>query len=270
MLPFNRVHHRRHLDRAAAGFQRANFLKRRAAYDIVQRLEEIDRPFALTLDVGARDGAIAEALAASTLKDRVELLIEADLSPRMFLGRRGAFLVADEERLPFAPGRFDLVVSALALHWTNDLVGALVQVRIALKEDAQFIGTLLGGATLTELRQCLLDAEESITGGASMRVSPFVDAVDGAGLLQRAGFVRPVADVDRVQVRYNHPLKLLADLRAMGETAAPLDRSARALSRVVLARACDLYIERFASADGRIPATFELVTLTGWAPKRRA
>ena len=158
------------------------------------------------------------------------------------------------------------MVSTLALHWTNDVVGALIQIRRALKPDGLFIGSLLGGATLTELRQSLLAAEAELTGGAGPRVSPFADPYDAAGLMQRSGFALPVADVDRVTVRYAHPLKLLADLRAMGETSVLAERHPKRLTRQVLARAFEIYVERFAEPDGRVPATFEILTLTGWAP----
>ncbi|HEV7385394.1 MAG TPA: methyltransferase domain-containing protein, partial [Phenylobacterium sp.] len=174
--------------------------------------------------------------------------------------------VLDEERLPFAPASLDLIVSTLGLHWTNDVVGALVQIRRALKPDGLFLGALLGGSTLTELRQALTDAESEILGGAGSRVSPFADSRDAAGLLQRAGFALPVADVDRVSVSYEHPLKLLADLRHMGETNVLADRHPRGLTRTLLARASEIYAERFAGSDGRVTATFEIVTLTGWAP----
>ncbi|HEV7385814.1 MAG TPA: SAM-dependent methyltransferase, partial [Phenylobacterium sp.] len=158
------------------------------------------------------------------------------------------------------------VVSTLGLHWTNDVVGALIQIRQALKPDGLFIGALLGGSTLTELRQALTAAEDEILGGAGSRVSPFADSRDATGLLQRAGFALPVGDVDRVSVSYEHPLKLLADLRQMGETNVLADRHPRALTRTLLARAGEIYVERFAGPDGRVPATFEVVTLTGWAP----
>jgi SAM-dependent methyltransferase len=154
----------------------------------------------------------------------------------------------------------------LSLHWTNDLVGALVQIRRALKPDGLFIGALFGGQTLTELRQSLLAAEAELSDGAGLRVSPFADGFDAAGLLQRAGFALPVSDIDRLTVRYDHPLKLMADLRAMGETNALTDRARKPLSRRVLARASEIYQDRFGLADGRIPATFEIVTATGWAP----
>ncbi len=262
---FDRALHRRRLDRAAPGYGAADFLKRRAAEDAVMRLEAIMRRFPLAVDLGARNGAFAAALAASDARDKVDVLFETDLSAPM-LARPGLRAVADEERLPFRPGSLDLVVSTLALHWTNDLVGALVQARRALRPDGLFVGAFLGGATLTELRQSLIEAEAELSGGASLRVSPFADASDGGALLQRAGFALPVTDVDRVSVRYAHPIELLRDLRAMGETNALIERPRTPLTRRLLGRALDLYAERFAEADGRVKASFEIVTVTGWAP----
>jgi SAM-dependent methyltransferase len=263
---FDRTLHRRRLDRAARGFADADFLHARAAVDMVERLEPILRDFPVAVELSARDGAFARALAGSPLRDRVGLLVEADLSPAMLAGRGGVRLVLDEERLPFAAGSLDLIVSTLGLHWTNDVVGTLIQIRLALKPDGLFVGAFLGGSTLTELRQSLLAAEDELTGGAGQRVSPFADPNDAAGLLQRAGFALPVADVDRVRVRYAHPLKLMADLRRMGETSVLADRHPRALTRAVLGRACEIYAERFAEPDGRVAASFEIITLTGWAP----
>jgi SAM-dependent methyltransferase len=263
---FDRVLHRRRLDRVASQFANANFLKVRAAEDMVERLEAILRSFPLCVDLGARDGAFAAALAQSDARTRIGLIIETDLSAAMLAGRGGPRVQLDEEQLPFAAESLDLVVSSLALHWVNDLPGALIQIRQALKLDGLFLGAIFGGATLTELRQCLTLAEAELTDGAGLRVAPFADTYDGAGLLQRAGFALPVADVDRVVVRYASPLKLIADLRAMGETNALADRAARPLSRAVLARVCELYAEKFADPDGRVRATFDIVTLTGWAP----
>ena len=263
---FDRDLHRARLDRAAPGYAAADFLKARAAEDAVVRLEAIMRDFPRAVDLGARNGWFARSLSQSDAAARVGFLVETDLSPKMLAGRDGLRLVADEERLPFAAGSLDLVVSTLALHWTNDVVGALIQIRRALKPDGLFIGSLLGGATLTELRQSLLAAEAELTGGAGPRVSPFADPYDAAGLLQRSGFALPVADVDRVTVRYAHPLKLLADLRAMGETSVLAERHPKRLTRQVLARAFEIYVERFAEPNGRVPATFEILTLTGWAP----
>jgi SAM-dependent methyltransferase len=265
-LLFDRTLHRARLERAAPGYAAADFLKARAAQDLVQRLEPILRRFEIAVDLGARTGAFAAALAASDAREKVGLLVETDLSAAMLRRPGAARLVADEERLPFAEASLDLVASSLALHWSNDLVGALIQIRRALKPDGLFLGAILGGETLTELRQSLIAAEADLRGGAGPRVSPFADPYDAAGLLQRAGFALPVADVDRVTVRYSDPLRLMADLRAMGETSVIIDRPTQPLTRAVLARAFEVYRERFGEADGRVRATFEILTLTGWAP----
>ena len=263
---FDRLLHARRLDRAAKTYAAADFLKARAAENAADRLSDILRDFPVAVDLGARTGQFAQALEGAPARERIGTLIEADLSSAMLAGRSSPRLLADEEALPFAQRSLNLVVSLLALHWTNDLVGALTQIRRSLAPDGLFVGAFFGGATLTELRQCLLEAETEVTGGAGLRVSPFADGFDAAGLLQRAGFTLPVADVDRVTVRYDHPLKLMADLRNMGETNALFDRPKAPLSRAVLARTFDLYRERFSDPDGRVRATFEIVTATGWAP----
>ena len=224
------------------------------------------RDFPVAVDLSARSGAFREALAQSSAAGRVGLLVEADLSEAMLADRPGPRVVLDEERLPLAAGSVNLIVSTLGLHWTNDVVGALIQVRLALVPDGLFIGAFLGGATLSELRECLVAAETDILGGAGQRISPFADIRDAASLLQRAGFALPVADVDKVTVTYDHPLKLLADLRQMGETSVLADRHPRALTRAILARTSEIYLQRHAGPDGRVPATFEIITLTGWAP----
>ena len=261
---FDRALRRKRLDRAARNYAHADFLQRRAATDVAERLAPIMRTFTLAVDLSARSGAFREALAHEA-PGRVETLIEADLSHRMLVGRGGPRLVADEERLPFADESLDLIVSTLGLHWTNDVVGALIQARRALKPEGLFIGAFLGGVTLTELRQSLVAAESEILGGPGSRVSPFADAQDAANLLQRAGFVQPVSDVDRVTVTYEHPLKLLADLRQMGETNVLADRHPKPLTRTLLTRACEIYADTFSGPDGRVVATFEILTLTGWA-----
>jgi len=263
---FDRDLHRSRLDRAAPGYGAADFLKARAAADAVERLEAIMRDFPVAVDLGARNGAFAAALAQSEAKAKVGALIEADLSRQMLADRPGLKVQADEERLPFAPESLNLVVSLLNLHWTNDLVGALIQIREALKPDGLFFGALLGGATLTELRECLTQAEAELFGGAGLRVSPFADVLDGAALLQRAGFALPVADLDRVTVRYSSALELIRDIRAMGESNVLADRARKPLTRAVLGRAAEIYHARFSEPDGRVRATFDIVTLTGWAP----
>ncbi|HEY8572128.1 methyltransferase domain-containing protein [Phenylobacterium sp.] len=265
-LLFDRALHRKRLDRAASGFTGADFLHRRAAVDVAERLEPILRDFPIAVELSARAGAFREALQGSDAAARLGFLVEADLSHPMLAARPGPRVVLDEERLPFAPACLDLVVSTLGLHWTNDVVGALVQIRHALRPEGLFIGAFLGGVTLTELRQSLVAAESEILGGAGSRVSPFADFADAASLLQRAGFDQPVADLDTVTVLYEHPLNLLADLRRMGETSVLADRHPKPLTRAILARTSELYFERF-QQDGRIPATFEIITLTGWAPR---
>jgi SAM-dependent methyltransferase len=261
---FDRALRRRRLDRAAAGFAEADFLHRRAAYDIADRTAAIMRDFPVGVDLSARRGAFREAL-AETAPEKVAFLIEADVSQPMLAGRGGPRLVIDDEQLPFAAGSLDLIVSTLSLHWANDVVGALIQARRALKPGGVFMAALLGGATLTELRHSLTEAEVETWGGAGSRVSPFASAQDGAELLQRAGFADPVCDIDRVTVLYEHPLKLLADLRRMGETNALAERHPRGLTRDLIGRVVDRYVQDFADSDGRVSATFEILTLTGWA-----
>jgi SAM-dependent methyltransferase len=263
---FDRDLHRRRLARAARGYASANFLKQRAADDIVQRLEAVRRDFPVAVDLGARDGGFANALAKSDAGAKVGVLFQTDLAEAMLAGRPGQMLVADEERLPFAPESLDLVVSALALHWTNDFVGALIQIRESLKPDGLFLGAIFGGATLIELRASLMSAELELLGGSGPRVSPFADTFDAAGLLQRAGFALPVADIDRVTVRYDNIFDLMGDLRAMGETSTLVEGAERPLTRSVLGRAAEIYADKFADPDGRLVATFEILTMTGWAP----
>jgi SAM-dependent methyltransferase len=173
------------------------------------------------------------------------------------------------EKLPFEPNTFDLVVSVLALHWANDLPGLLSQIRTVLKPDGLFLASLFGGGTLTELRSALIEAESELTGGVSPRLSPLPSLQDMAGLLQRAGFALPVADVERVTVRYEHPMKLLQDLKGMGEQAAFAPREGqerRPLSRRILARMSEIYFDRFSDDDGKVRASFEIIWLSGWAP----
>lgn len=265
MLVFDRALVRRHRDRAAARFERHAFLHREVAARLADRLYDIQHGFERALDLGARGGDLGAAIAAT---GRVETLFGCDLSPAMARaqGAPGTVFVADEEALPVAERSLDLVLSNLALHWVNDLPGALVQVNRALKPDGLFLGALFGGETLVELRDALMRAELEVTGGAAPRVSPFADVRDMGGLLQRAGFALPVVDADRITVTYDDPFKLMADLKGMGEANAVLERSRRPLRRAVLARAAALYAEMFAQPDGRIPATFQILYLHGWAP----
>lgn len=178
-------------------------------------------------------------------------------------------VISDSEILAFPSASFDLVTSILSLHWINDLPGMLSQIRQVLVPDGLFLGCLFGAGTLPELRAALIDAESEITGGISPRLSPLPGLQDMAGLLQRAGFALPVADVERVTVRYGHPMNLLQDLKGMGEQAAFAPREGqvrRPLSRRILARMSEIYMDRFQDDDGKVRATFEIVWLSGWAP----
>lgn len=235
----------------------ADFLHARAAENAVLSLEATLREFPVAVDLSAHPGPFAEALAASDAVGRVG-------SPRP-VGDRSDRAAPGARPLEIEAGSADLIVSLMTLHWANDLPGALSQIRRALKPDGLFLGTLLGAGTLKELRAVLTEAELAERGGAQARVSPFADGFDGAGLLQRAGFALPVSDVDRLTVRYPDLLALIRDLRAMGETNV-LAGTIRPLTRPIIARAAVLYAEKYGEADGRIPATFEIVNLAGWAP----
>ncbi len=236
----------------------SDFLIERVAQDVAERLSVVLRQFEIAVDLGTGGDAVRRALAAS---EKVGTVVAA--SP---FATGPLAVVADEEALPFRDGAIDLVVSALSLQFTNDLPGALVQIRRALRPDGLFLAALAGGETLTELRQAFAQAEAEIEDGISPRVAPFADLRDLGALLQRAGFALPVTDVDRVTVRYASPLDLMHDLRRMGATNALVERSRKPLKRATLKRMIEVYGERFADADGRIRATFEIVWLSGWTP----
>jgi SAM-dependent methyltransferase len=258
-LVFDRPLVRRRLARALKSSY-ADFLLRRAIDDLEERLGSVLRRFPLAVDVGTPTAALTDRLAASGRVDDVVRLAPAGDTAA------GLTVHGDAEALPFAPARFDLAVSLLALQSVNDLPGALVQIRRALKPDGLFLGALLGGSTLHELRAAFTQAEAELEGGASPRVAPFADVRDLGALLQRAGFALPVTDVEPAIVRYSSPVGLLRDLRAMGLTNALRDRRKTPLRRATLLRATSTYAERFSDADGRIRATFDILWLSGWAP----
>lgn len=245
------------LARAEGRFAAADFLHARAAENAVGSLEAILREFPAVVDLSALPGPFAHALADSPAAVRVGAPVAAgDTQTRAQPG---------SAPLPLADQSADVIVTLMTLHWANDLPGALAQIRRALKPDGLFLGTLLGAGTLKELRAVLTEAELQVRGGAQARISPFADGFDGAALLQRAGFALPVSDVDRLTVRYLDLFALVRDLRAMGETNV-LAGPNRPLTRDIVARAAALYAEKFGEPDGRIPATFEIVHLAGWAP----
>ena len=266
MNVFDRAQVRRHRERAARSFGDYDFLHRAVAERLADRLQDVTRRFPRALCLGSQDGTLARAL---TDRGGIEGLVQCDLSPAMAAAARRArqpSLAADEEALPFAPNSFDLIVSLLNLHWVNDLPGALVQIRHCLKPDGLFLAALLGGETLRELRTAVMEAEIAEEQGASPRVSPFADLRDAGGLLQRAGLALPVVDLDSITVTYPDAFRLMRDLRGMGETNAVHARRRTVSRRATLFRAAQLYQAKFADADGRLPATFQVIFLTAWAP----
>lgn len=234
--------------------------------DIADRVQDTPRQFEHALDLGCHDGRLARILSET---GRVKDIDAGDLSPAMVAAAQAGGTEArilDEETPALPEDRYDLVVSALSLHWVNDLPGTLVRLRQGLKPDGLFLGALFGAGTLAELRECLMEAETELSGGVSPRLSPLPGLKDMADLMQRAGFALPVADRDTVVVRYRDPARLLADLKGMGEQNALAPGMIRPLPRAVLDRALSLYRERHADPDGRVRASFEIVHVSGWAP----
>jgi len=252
-LVFDRALLRRRQGRARA-LGPETFLIERVAADLAERLGAVLRQFDVAVDFGTPSDAVRIALAGAA---SIGTLIAAGLD---------GDVVTDEEALPFRDASLDLVVSALALQFVNDLPGALIQIRRALKPDGLFLAALLGGDTLTELRQSFAAAEAEIEGGVSPRVAPFADVREMGALLQRAGFALPVTDVERLTVRYSSPLILMGELRRMGATNVLTERRRTPLRRVTLSRMAEIYAQRFADADGKVRATFEIIWLSGWAP----
>jgi SAM-dependent methyltransferase len=263
LLVFDRSTLRRRRDRAARNWSDQAFLKSEIAGRVVDRLNDVRRRFDLSLDLGCHGDEIARALEGNA---GVGTLVRADLGFGFARGAAGPALVTDEEALPFAPGSFDLVLSAMNLHWVNDLPGTLIQVARILKPDGLFLGAMLGGGTLWQLRQALAAAESEIEGGLSPRISPFADLRDAAGLLQRAGFALPVADSETIEVDYEDAFALMRDLAAMGESNLVAERRRGLARRATLLRAVEIYGARFARPSGRVTASFEVLFLHGWAP----
>ncbi len=263
ILVFDRRAVRLHRDRAAATMDAHDFLFREVAARLADRLADINRRFALALDLGGHGGILRQT---EGLADRIGTLIESDLSPALAARSGGPALAADEEYLPFAEAGLDLVISNLSLHWVNDLPGALVQIRQSLKPDGLFLAAILGGETLHELRHALIEAEMAESGGISPRLSPFAELSNAAGLLQRAGFALPVADTDTITVTYGDAFALMQDVRRMGEASAVRERQKGFARRRMFLAAAERYAALYAGEDGRIPATFQILYLTGWAP----
>lgn len=261
---FDRQRLRQNRTRRAAKLADYDFLLRRAAEDLAGRIALQSRQFDTALCLGASGGILREALATQG-GARIGRLIEADLTHALV--PQGG-LVLDEEKLPIKAHSLDLIVALWGLHHVNDLPGALLQIRHALKPDGLFLAALPGGATLAELRAAFLNSEASLLGGAQPHIHPFADLQDLAGLMQRAGLALPVADSDMVAVRYQEPLKLLDDLRGMGEANVLTARPKHFLRRDVL-RAALAQFSAATQEDGKAVAQFELCYLAGWAPHER-
>ncbi len=227
----------------------ATFLLDRVAEDGAERLQAVLRKFQDAADIGTPGDQFRQALAG-----RFGQLAQIDLPD------------IESEPLALRPEQLDLAVSALAFQFVNDLPGVLAQIRRALKPDGFLLAAMLGGDTLTELRQSFAVAEAELEGGVSPRVAPFADLRDVGSLLQRAKFALPVTDVDRIVVRYASAFALMADLRRMGATNVLVERRRTPSRRATLVRMAQVYGERFADSDGRIRATFDVIWLSGWAP----
>ena len=255
----------RRRNRAAPKLADYNFLVRRAFEDMCDRVDSITRDFDRAAILGGGPG-LTDELGTHPAAAKIGWLTQSDLAGDVAARLDRPSVCLDEEALPFAEESLDLVLAPWGLHWTNDLPGVLVQINHALKPDGFFAAALLGGSTLTELRQCLMTAESELTGGAAARVSPYAGTFDMAALLQRAGFAMPVADIDRVTVRYDNAFALMADLRGMGETSVLADRPTTPASRALFVRTAQLYAEKFADPNGRIRASFDIIHAAGWAP----
>ena len=256
---------RQHRQRASHRYADFAFLKDAAAIRLADRLELMRRHFDLCLDIGAHDGRLAQHFAGLS---KIGHMIHTDLADGFARASKqhGSGVVHALGDLPYKPESFDAVFSCLSLHWVDDLPGLMMQVRRLLKPDGLLLVSLLGGNSLAELKQALAEAEQDITGGLSPRCAPMADIRDIGGLMSRAGLALPVADSDRLTVNYPHMFKLMEDLRGMGEQNAMLARLKTPTRRRVFMRAAEIYQQRFARADGQIPASFEIVTVTGWAP----
>lgn len=261
---FDRALLRERRRRVQAEAERYDFLLRRVAEDLAERLTIIRREFPRVLVMPGASPVLGETLRGVP---SLGLQIAADLvAPPAGTGTNGLHVVADEEALPFAHGELDAAVCALGLQLVNDLPGALVQLRRALKPDGLLLAAVLGGATLKELRESWLVAEDEICGGASPRVAPFADVRDMGALAQRAGFALPVVDSETLTVAYGSALDLMRDIKGMGASNMLAARRRVPVTRRLLLRAAEIYAERFSRGDGRVTATFEIITLTAWVP----
>lgn len=263
---FNRDTVRRHRSTAAASVSRSPELLNTNREQILDRLLDVTRSFTTALNLGCRSGELAKVLAN---RHDIRTVVAADFSESYAQSTHDSGILAlacDEEWIPFGPDSFDLIIADHCLHWTNDLPGSLIQLRRCLKSDGLFLGSMFCGSTLFELRDVLFAAESNLRGGVTPRISPFVDVRDAGNLLQRAGFALPVADTDVLVRQYDDLDELFSELRIMGETNAISERFKGLSTRRLFDDAQDIYEQKYATTEGKLTATYEIVTLTGWAP----
>ncbi len=266
---FDRQRLRHNRERAQHHYLNHHVLFEEVTTQILERLEAINRPFDRVLDLGSRTLSLAHSLSR---QNPARFIIHSPALPDITQPMQHLTCLSDEEWLPFRESSFDLIVNPLTLHWANDLPGALIQIRRALKPDGLFLAALFGGETLRELRECLYEAESQIRGGVSQHISPFADIQDCGHLLQRAGFALPVVDKERITLTYRDSVQLMHDVRGMGEGNTLASRDKRFMPKSLFIEADRIYKNRFAStpkhhgSTGGIIATFDILFIAGWAP----
>lgn len=256
---FNRALLKLRREKCAKNFESHAFLNQEISQRLIDNLQDIKREFKCVLNMNTCEETVRAHLQDS-------FIINQDVSFNM--ARRGisASIQADEEFLPAKNQSLDLVLSCLNLHWVNDLPGALVQINQSLKPDGLFLGAMIGGESLRELRASMLKADIDLKGGSSPHISPFLDIRDGGALLQRAGFSLPVASTERITVKYSDAFALMKDLKGMAENNALIKSFKGLSSRALMMKVAEYYQDAFADDDGRIAATFDIIYLQGWAP----
>lgn len=246
------------------------FLLQNAELDLLDRLQIVTREFDVAVHIGGYGGRFAKMLRQNKMAKTCYNIEYCDIGLRQMDDQEKAFqIIADDEILPLKDHSANLITSSLSFQYINDLPGLMAQIKRVLKPDGLFAANLIGGNSLTELRESLLIAESEISGGATPRILPFINVQQMGGLLQRAGFALPVVDMDSLTIRYDHMFDLIKDLRAMGATNCLYsEQKPRPLTRKIIARAAQIYQEKFSQADGRITAQFDILNLIGWAPHK--
>ncbi|HPF46121.1 MAG: methyltransferase domain-containing protein [Alphaproteobacteria bacterium] len=256
---FNRSLIRLRRDKISTTFANHDFLKKEISHRLVDNLGDIKKSFDIILNLNVDESCL-------TRRFKQAFIISQDLSLNMLKNVSGISIQADEEYLPYKNQGLELVLSCLNLHWVNDLPGTLIQILRSLKPDGLFLGAIFGGETLTELRQSMLKADIELRGGTSPHISPFIDVRDAGSLLQRAGFALPVVSTERITVTYSDALGLMKELKAMGENNALIKQYKGLTSPRLMVKTAEIYHQSYANKDGRVPATFDIVYLQGWAP----